>query len=372
MKFVQWFSDFNQRTEAYICNEENNVREHNVQLLYVVNIAYLCIIGIYNIIVPVYFASWGVNAVYQIFFVLQILNLFMTLIWLKGKERTIQQIQRMCTFFHIFVMLFIILISILPFGKEQPAMYFAPVMMGFTCIFVLRWKTIVNITILETLTLNLFSYFCKSREIFNINFYASILAAGFTLFLTYVMCSSFLRDEENRMNLEHMRDTDILTQINNRAAIESHILQYIQSNSSDDYGLVMIDVDYFKSINDNMGHAMGDKVLSQVASVIRDAAGTRNRVGRIGGDEFMIFLHHASDRAEIYSMLEQIKRGGKKIALNGEHNNVTFSIGVCLAEAGSDSYETMFYNADQALYDVKKHGRDGYRFYDELQEGENL
>lgn len=371
-KLISSFREFDKKTAEYIYDEANNVKESNMHLLLVTSIVYFFVLGAYNIVVPLFFASWNVSWVYQMFLIIQ--AVLMVFMWIRfhGKNRSFAEVQRACIHFHMFVMLFIILVSILPIDMEQPAMYFCPILMCFTVTFMFRWTTVVTIVTLETVVLNILSFVIKSREVFYINIYASLLTYAITLFLTYVIYDVRFRDYENQKRLKKANATDALTQINNRRAMEDLILKYMNKHPDGDTALMMMDVDHFKTINDSMGHPMGDFVLAEFAKVISEAAGTQNFVGRIGGDEFMVFLHHADDKQAIISIAEQIKRKTSEIPLISTKRKVTCSIGICMSSKEDNmSYETLFKCADVALYNVKKQGRNGYAFFDDIEiEGE--
>lgn len=118
--------------------------------------------------------------------------------------------------------------------------------------------------------------------------------------------------------------------------------------------LLLIDIDRFKSINDTLGHDMGDEVLSDVAQVLKDSVRTSDIVGRHGGEEFIIYLpkaelHAASDIAERIrrSVAEQVHAGPRV---------VTVSIGVALSTR-STSLPDLIQRADEAIYKAKRGGR---------------
>ena len=119
-----------------------------------------------------------------------------------------------------------------------------------------------------------------------------------------------------------------------------------------------IDIDHFKGINDQHGHAAGDQVLREVAKVLRATARKEDNVCRIGGEEFLVALprmplHQAQQRAEIWrtEFAESSVRHGELIITN------TLSAGVsAFPEHGAD-FDALFHNADQALYRAKENGR---------------
>ena len=155
---------------------------------------------------------------------------------------------------------------------------------------------------------------------------------------------------------------DDLTKVLNRGGFEAQVKRYL---SKSDEGGVMIafDLDNFKKINDTLGHPEGDEVLRRFASGLRTSFRSRDIIGRLGGDEFFVFLTVEMTR-------EQAEKKIKKVlpALNehfGEYYTnygVSASAGVVCAAAGQ-GYEDIYKMADEALYEAKKAGKNCYSFY---------
>lgn len=123
--------------------------------------------------------------------------------------------------------------------------------------------------------------------------------------------------------------------------------------------LLMVDADHFKVINDTYGHEVGDAALKRMADVLRTASPVGALVGRLGGEEFGVFLAGADAAAATAiseSLCEAMRAGGKFIA--NHEIALTFSIGGALHQ-GAESLEQTMRRADMALYGAKRAGRDG-------------
>ena len=160
---------------------------------------------------------------------------------------------------------------------------------------------------------------------------------------------------------KEVSDTDALTFIPNRRRIIGDLQREVIF--SDRYGtplsISMLDIDHFKNINDTYGHTVGDDVLRNLSSELRQHIRYPDTIGRYGGEEFLIVLPHstlkaASEQAErlcrhVRSLL--IKSGDYEIA-------VTISIGVAQYKIHKEDWEAFLSRADAALYQAKKNGRD--------------
>lgn len=161
--------------------------------------------------------------------------------------------------------------------------------------------------------------------------------------------------------LEHAAMTDLLTGLpNRRAGMEALARTWGASvRTGQPVAALMIDVDRFKSINDQYGHAVGDLVLQEVARGIQHAARKDDSVSRIGGEEFLLVCHNADARTALLAA-ERLRKTVKALKINiaGLEVHVSVSIGVANRENGIEDTDDMVLAADKALYAAKNAGRD--------------
>ncbi|SDA20657.1 diguanylate cyclase (GGDEF) domain-containing protein [Ruminococcus sp. YE71] len=165
--------------------------------------------------------------------------------------------------------------------------------------------------------------------------------------------------------------TDSLTRILNKGTFRTRFCEEMDKGKS---GLAMfiIDLDDFKSVNDNLGHVMGDKVLVDTADKLSEIFGSRESVGRIGGDEFSAFLRCGGNIETVEKTAEKIcTEMNKEYTAHGASVSVSVSVGIALYPASGRDYEELYRNADSALYKVKGSGKNMYALYSgEEQENE--
>ena len=128
--------------------------------------------------------------------------------------------------------------------------------------------------------------------------------------------------------------------------------------------VLFLDLDKFKSINDTLGHAVGDELLIEVARRLKAQVRDSDTVARIGGDEFVVILPSLKSREDAEMIAEKIRASlAAPYGLNGHAVDTTPSIGVALyPQHGSDA-ELLLKCADAAMYQVKQAGRNGYRIF---------
>ncbi|WP_259397253.1 GGDEF domain-containing protein [Pseudoalteromonas sp. SR44-8] len=147
--------------------------------------------------------------------------------------------------------------------------------------------------------------------------------------------------------------TDYLTQIANR----QFFYQYMQKNQSAPYTILLIDIDFFKVINDLFGHDRGDQVLIELSSLYAKALPNNSVFARLGGEEFAIYLP-GDDRPKACDLSEQLLSLAHTIEL-AANRTVSVSIGVSF-KAPEEAFNEVVKRADQALYKAKNSGRSQY------------
>ena len=179
-----------------------------------------------------------------------------------------------------------------------------------------------------------------------------------------------MADAFNKMRLA--RDTfrqdaelDQLTKLYNKKTLE-HMFQvklekFKATGMNGMMVLFIIDLDHFKEINDTRGHQFGDRVLKEFAINLRKCFRPTDCIGRFGGDEFVVILENIPNVEVIERKAKQIQKMASELSIEDKLAGVTASIGIAIAPKHGLQYEELFRAADEALYYVKKHGRNNYR-----------
>jgi two-component system, cell cycle response regulator len=177
--------------------------------------------------------------------------------------------------------------------------------------------------------------------------------------------------EEKNRELERLSISDGLTGLYNHRHIHDLLAEEFErvERTNDQMSVAMFDLDRFKSVNDTYGHQAGDRVLMELADILRETARDIDRLGRYGGEEFMVLLPATGiDDAAVF--VERVRREVSRRNFDvgrDEPLHMTISAGVASYPHPSiDGVETMIGLADEALYAAKKGGRDRVVRFDEL------
>lgn len=168
-------------------------------------------------------------------------------------------------------------------------------------------------------------------------------------------------DEEKQKldELEELASLDSLTHVYNNRATWLFVGEQITKLSTETHGaLIILDIDRFKQINDTYGHLNGDITLIALSKMLQNAIGGTGVVGRLGGDEFLIYLPHVSNHAQLAAVSCDLCTRAHSILVDGSQP-LTISVGSTLSSQ-RDSVDQLYERADCALYEAKRKGRDGY------------
>lgn len=170
-----------------------------------------------------------------------------------------------------------------------------------------------------------------------------------------------IKEREEQMAL--LAQTDQLTGLNNKATFTLLVQNNLNRRGENRCALLMLDIDSFKTINDNSGHAFGDKVLEAVAQQMKSFFRNGDVLGRVGGDEFMVLMNDVADASAVEKKAKALCALIRTIKIpDHKHKQFTVSVGVTLFSEGK-SFETMFKEADSALYSAKAQGKNQYCFF---------
>lgn len=164
--------------------------------------------------------------------------------------------------------------------------------------------------------------------------------------------------------LEYKATRDPLTGVYNREVTIKKIEKYIRGNNTGKHALLFIDFDDFKKVNDTYGHLLGDKVLTYVIGKIKSVFAEGEIIGRIGGDEFIVFIGYIESDEEVIRKVNTIIKVLNTTYEDDKYSiKISGSVGIALYPEDGHNYEQLIQCADKALYNIKNKGKNNYMFY---------
>jgi len=168
------------------------------------------------------------------------------------------------------------------------------------------------------------------------------------------------------MQIAHMAKHDALTDLPNRVLLRERIEHALQSaQNGQQFAILCLDLDHFKSINETLGHPIGDDLLKAIATRLRDCVGEADTIARLGGDEFAIIQISEDQPQDAMALADRIYDAIKQpFDLNGHQVVIDASFGIVVAPNDGNDPDQLLKNADIALYRAKSDGRGIYRFFE--------
>ena len=247
--------------------------------------------------------------------------------------------------------------SLLFFSEQNLAQTFiiACVPVFIASFLIVPWSGIVvaAVVILGTLLLGYSS----------INYLSLFVLTAVTTVVYLLTRNLNVAHQENRYKAFH----DSLTGLPNRALFLDRLQQALDRSSREGvlHAVLFVDLDYFKIINDSLGHKAGDQLLTVVAERLRACVRPADTAARLGGDEFVVLLDNVMGVDDAISVAERITEAlGVPIELGERQVVVGTSVGIALSEDHESQPDVMLRNADVAMYEAKKEGKGRYKVFD--------
>ena len=170
------------------------------------------------------------------------------------------------------------------------------------------------------------------------------------------------------IELKKQADMDFLTEVYNRATSEKLITEIVAQKVIDKavHAFLICDLDNFKTVNDTLGHQIGDKVLVDAANILKHHFRKTDIIGRLGGDEFIVLMQNINSFSSIKNTVSRlVKEFDQTYGEEEKKVRITVSIGISLSPLQGSDFSTLYKKADEALYRVKENGRNGFAIFEE-------
>jgi diguanylate cyclase (GGDEF)-like protein len=174
------------------------------------------------------------------------------------------------------------------------------------------------------------------------------------------------KDVKSQKMIEKLAYFDALTGLANRTLLQDRMFKALQTaeRKNEKLGVVFLDLDHFKLINDTLGHSVGDKLLIHISEILKNQIRESDTLARLGGDEFLILLPSIKNIKDVETFAAKIQTSLEKKHDIGIHQlYITSSIGVAVYPDHGDNCDELIRNADTAMYEAKNDGRNKFKIY---------
>jgi diguanylate cyclase len=186
--------------------------------------------------------------------------------------------------------------------------------------------------------------------------------------IRYSMVDTFSRLDTEKKELYLMARTDSLSGLSNRNSLDEYLERLILTSKrvKKEFAFLYLDIDHFKSINDSLGHNIGDELLQSISILFKNILRPSDFIARIGGDEFVIIIQDYDSYLDLSNIIDRIQKElSKSWTIKTNPINISCSIGISFYPKDGESQIDLMKNADIAMYEAKKLGRNQYHFFTE-------
>lgn len=191
-----------------------------------------------------------------------------------------------------------------------------------------------------------------------------IIVLIIVLIITTLISIQLVHQKRYNKEITIHAEYDLMTGLYNRKTFNKKVLQVMEHNTNLRYAIIVINIDDLNQINDIKGHNAGDEAIKEVANVLRSQFSNSFCIGRLGGDEFGVFLAGGKSRAILVSLLVNLQKEIAYRTIVDGTMDIRVSIGVATGNTDKDDIDVSYAHADEAMRSVKKSGKNGFAFYE--------
>ena len=353
----------------YFSKEKFEIAKLNLSILEKLCFATVILLLIFLFLTPFIIKGWSPSPQHVVF--LPISTLFCIVVFLcKKKVQTSPTIvTALCILFEIILFTFIILIDVFS-DKTEPSCFMPMLCVALPAVFIfplsLSFGMIGFFEIIYAIAIILF----KDPAIGQYDVFETIVSLGFSFVVAVIIVRLRIRDYQTRIKFKELSTRDVLLpSIYNKQGCQKQMQKYIDFYNPSVYcSMLFLDLDDFKRINDTLGHQNGDIVLCCIEEVLESVFRSNDIIGRFGGDEFIVLVKGMTDEKNLANKCLNISERFRKKSEERIGVKVSCSIGAVIVENKKTDFDSLFRQADNALYEAKSSGKDksALRYYNDV------
>lgn len=350
-----WKKSFKQMKQHYK-EFRGDIAKNNTILLTSISGAGLLLVTLLLFLTPLIISDWHISMGHWLFLPFFFCYTFLGLYLYKNKRESYDLVHAAVISFLIFFMALVMYINFVPF-PDSPATMTTVAMTVVPVLFILPFHEVVLLLLFVFLIfLQLNGTFIDELYV-NDNVFSGILGLLGGIFVSWIVSNIRAEDNQDKQDIVIMSNQDKLTGIWNKSAVEKNCFTYLNDCGTENCALIVADLDYFKGINDTMGHHAGDEVLHMFGEAIKRVFRGSDIYGRIGGDEFLVLMKGVSSVELVELKMSTLSAMIHQDVFEKLNIKVTCSYGAIIKKEENISYVPLFNMADKLLYRAKRNGK---------------
>lgn len=346
-----------QQKQLYFQDAAQEIANSNLRLLKTISVVTAVLLVCLMLITPLVIPGWLPSLQHLLFLPAAFLLICLIFFCEKKSWNKPEQVTGICLLFEAVLFLFLIAIDVLQ-APDIPASFMPMLCVSMPTLLILPFHLHYAVIIFfEAIyiaaTMQYKTLFIAQYDIFN-----SIVGIAFSFSLALITMHLRIQDHKTRTRYQQLSLQDALSGLLNKTACQEAANRYLEQTApATTCTLLILDLDNFKRINDELGHYTGDAILQHIGTTLAGTFRSTDIVGRFGGDEFLILVKDTADYATLKqkcSLIHQKLQNALEIDCSIP---TTCSIGGVLVNGQNADFDSLFKQADQALYQAKAAGK---------------
>ncbi len=341
----------------YFREAEAEIAKKNMQLLKALALVVIGLLLFFFVVTPLLIRGWTVSMLHVSFLPAAVALLALSMWYDRRGRLSPKVVVGLCVLFEIVLFVFVILIDAVA-QPTVPATFMPLICLALPTLFILprclSYLTMGGFGVIYIIVV----YALKPPLLAQYDVFAAVVGMVFSLPVSQSVMRLRVRDHETRMQYQMLSMQDALVGIlNKKTCIEAAKAYMAASAPKVMCMLLVMDIDHFKDVNDNRGHYTGDRLLHGMAEILQETFRATDIIGRFGGDEFIVLVKGVADKAVLSEKCLLIQRRLRAVSEKMCSMPVTCSIGGAMASGQNVDFDTLFQQADKALYLAKDSGK---------------
>lgn len=359
-KYVAIVKRYNKERRQYFADARDENAKRNLRLLRKLSVLMIPVMLLVYCGMKLFIPRWTLSFAHILFLLVLLLFAAVSTLYAKRAEIKTSWANILCFLFYVCLLGFFIEFDV--FGPPGVPATFVPLLLTMIPVaFVFRFRIMLSLMLATEIVYICLVYMIKEAEIAHSDIFTSLVGLFFGVLIAFTIVQ--LRIQDNNAKNEYQRRSlvDPVTGILNKFSFENTVREALKARErTTSCALMLLDIDNLKRMNDELGTMVGDMFLEDIAEYLTHTFRGSDIIGRVGADEFMIYVRDMKDEDWLTNRCSRIQHEVK--ALSNEHGNVnmTVSIGVVISGEDPIGFDTLYRLVDGALYKAKTHGRGKY------------
>ena len=348
------------KIKCYFNNAQQEIAIKNLGLLRIVGLTNAALVLIFCGITALIIPGWQITIYDVLYFFIALSVYFLATVYKNKCVINGKFVSLLCYLLEAALLAFIILIDT-RLKPDAPGSYMPILSLALPAVFILPFRFVYPLLLVfECLYIAAVSL-TKTPYIARYDVLHALIGLVTSIPVAHIIMRLRVDDYEAKIKYKLLSTRDSLSGVLNKAACTEAIQFYLAATAPDTgCGLIILDIDDFKRVNDHLGHQAGDAFLSAFGQLLANAFRSQDVVGRFGGDEFLVLVNGVRAPAILEEKCQMILARMPTATGNGQALEVTCSIGAVYVSGQSVDFDSLFAQTDNALYQAKHTGKNRY------------